>query len=87
MVFSGYREHVLQVFVVAAVGITRAVVSMTVSASSAATLIDKVRRAVSNQEDLPDVSCVFWELSRFLFLFLLLCFVFFMNTQLPVFLE
>jgi hypothetical protein len=32
-----------QVFVVAAVGITRAIVSMTVSASSAATIIDKVR--------------------------------------------
>lgn len=34
--------HFLQVFVVAAVGITRAIVSMTVSASSAATIIDKV---------------------------------------------
>lgn len=32
-----------QVFVVAAVGITRAIVSMTVSTSSAATLIDKVK--------------------------------------------
>ena len=36
-------DCVSQVFVVAAVGITRAVVSMTVSASSAATIIDKVR--------------------------------------------
>lgn len=35
---------ICQVFVVAAVGITRAVVSMTVSASSAATIIDKVRK-------------------------------------------
>ena len=33
-----------EVFVVAAVGITRAIVSMTVSASSAATIIDKVRQ-------------------------------------------
>lgn len=37
---------VYQVFVVAAVGITRAVVSMTVSASSAATIIDKVRECL-----------------------------------------
>lgn len=35
--------YMLQVFVVAAVGITRAIVSMTVSTSSAATLIDKVK--------------------------------------------
>uniref|UniRef100_A0A8C2ZAB0 Integral membrane protein GPR175 n=1 Tax=Cyclopterus lumpus TaxID=8103 RepID=A0A8C2ZAB0_CYCLU len=42
----------LLVFVVAAVGITRAVVSMTVSASSAATIIDKV----------------LWEITRFFLL-------------------
>lgn len=37
-----------EVFVVAAVGITRAIVSMTVSASSAATIIDKVRNHQNN---------------------------------------
>ncbi|XP_056462501.1 transmembrane protein adipocyte-associated 1 homolog [Gadus chalcogrammus] len=42
----------LLVFVVAAVGITRAIVSMTVSASSAATIIDKV----------------LWEITRFFLL-------------------
>lgn len=41
--FSQPLVNLSQVFVVAAVGITRAIVSMTVCASNAATIIDKVR--------------------------------------------
>ncbi|TNN51903.1 Transmembrane protein adipocyte-associated 1 [Liparis tanakae] len=47
-----FIDRFQRVFVVAAVGITRAVVSMTVSASSAATIIDKV----------------LWEITRFFLL-------------------
>lgn len=39
-------------FVVAAVGITRAIVSMTVSASSKATIIDKVRKDIYKYESI-----------------------------------